>query len=259
MFLNKDQIIARGLVTGHSIANYRVASYDASVSTIINMEGKTCEKDEFKLKPQGMVYVVFNEKLNLPNDVIGFAHIKTELTRRGIMAMNTGIIDPDYKGYISTLLINFGNTDCLITKGTKAIRLTFSEIEKLKDESKEPKSSNVELQDYINEIKGKTDFLEDKFLNLSIVEKEVSSSIRKSFLQIGAIFTAASLLVSVYFNFKNSQLGEVDRSVKKYEIELQTLEQRLINVQESVSKKSDYDSSISKTLQSIQEKLKEKK
>ncbi len=40
--------------------------------------------------------------------MIGFAHVKTSLTKRGILATHTGIIDPMYDGYMSTLLINYG-------------------------------------------------------------------------------------------------------------------------------------------------------
>lgn len=229
MFLNKDEIIQKGLIENAIENQYGTASYNLTVGRIIDMDGKSfCE---FKLKPQGMIYVIFNEKINLPNCVTGFAHVKTALTRRGIMATNIGIIDPLYKGYLSTLLINFGSTEFFISKGETALRVTFSNIIA---PNKPVPQKEQDYRTYLNDTQSKTDFLDEKFLNLNNVEKEVSKVLITRFFGILAIFGAGSFLLAMYFQFKASRFGDTERAIKRYETQLnilqeqnRTLEQRL--------------------------------
>lgn len=240
MFLNKDEISQRGLIENAIEKQFGTASYNLTVCSIIDMDGKTFH--EFKLKPQGMIYVIFKEKINLPENITGFAHVKTALTRRGIMATNIGIIDPLYNGYISTLLINFGSTEFFISKGETGLRVTFSEI---KVPQKAVEMKPLDYDAYVADTKGKTDYLDEKFLNLNNVEKEVSKVLITRFFGILAIFGAASFLIAMYFQFKASKFGETDRAIKRYETELntlqeqnRTLEQRLERLTELIEQNS---------------------
>jgi deoxycytidine triphosphate deaminase len=246
MFLNIDEIKQRNVINNAVEGHFRNAGYDLTIGSIIDMDGKSLE--DFKLKPQGMIYVVFKEELKIPSNLIAFAHVKTSLTRRGIMATHIGIIDPLYEGYISTLLINFGSTDCYISKGNPALRLTFSSVKESPNMTKPEVKS---LEKYLNQTKENTDHLEDKFLNLNSVEKEVSEVLLKRFFGILAIFGVGSFLVAMYFQFKASKFGDTERSIKRYETELntlqeqnKTLDQRLERLQQSIEFKPTSDSSI---------------
>jgi deoxycytidine triphosphate deaminase len=108
MVLNHEEIKQKGIIDSPVEKEFGDGSYNLTVEKVVDMNNVV--GDSFTLKPQGMAYVVFKEKLNVPPDVIGFTHVKTTLTKLRIMATNIGIIDPNYNGYISTLLINFGKT-----------------------------------------------------------------------------------------------------------------------------------------------------
>ena len=56
-----------------------------------------------------MVWVLSKEEFNLPNTVTGIATLRTTYTKQGILALNVGIIDPNFEGPISTVLINFSD------------------------------------------------------------------------------------------------------------------------------------------------------
>jgi deoxycytidine triphosphate deaminase len=246
MFLNKDEIEKKQLVHDAVSENYRNASYDLSIVNIIDMDGKSW--DEYKLLPQGMIYVVFRERVVLPGDIIGFAHVKTSVTRNGIMATHIGIIDPYYNGFISTLLINFGNTECRFSKGKTALRLTFAPVLSPVEPNK---PELLSFEKYVEDTKDATDHLDEKFLNLNSVEKEVLSSLIKRVFSILAIFGVAGFFVSVYFQFKNSNQGEIDRAIKRFELQVNTLqeknnqlEQRLNSLNQGVYLKSDSGSKV---------------
>ncbi len=95
---------------------------------------------------------------------------------------------------------------------------------------------------YTNDAIKNTDYLDEKFLNLSNVEKDVSKTLIQRFFGILAIFSAGSFLVAMYFQFKNSQFNDTDRSIKRYEIQLnllqdqnRLLERKIDDLKDSIS------------------------
>lgn len=232
MVLNYEEIIAQKIIQDHSDECFHDGSYDLTINEIIDMNNNI--SDVFQLKPQGMVYVVFKEKLVVPQNIIGFAHVKTSITKRGIMATNIGIIDPNYVGYISTLLINFGKTDCHLKKGQPALRITFSELRE-PNVKKELKDNNLSLSKYIERTHDEITKLDVKFLNLNSVEKEVEKSVRHTIRDFVFVFTVAGFVVAAIFQFKNSEEKDVDRAINRYEVELSTVSEKNKNLQEQLN------------------------
>ena len=224
MVLNEQEIKSRNLILNSSNEYFRVGSYDLTVKEVIDMK---CNKvDKFTIPPQGMAYVVFNEIINLPPDIIGFAHVKTSLTKVGIMATNIGIIDPNYKGYISTLLINFGKNDHFINKGDSALRVTFSMISTSKPEIVSKDEDVPDYEKYVVNLQKNIVNLDEKFLNLNSIEKEVEKNVKSSVFSnirnfVGA-FTAGSFLIACVFQFLNLSRQDLKNSIERYDIQLQT-------------------------------------
>jgi deoxycytidine triphosphate deaminase/chaperonin cofactor prefoldin len=258
MFLNHEEIKLKNLIKPAIAEEFSNASYNLTVKYIIDMNGKKIE-DQYRLKPQGMVYVVFNETVTMPPDLIAFAHVKTALTKRGIMATNIGIIDPTYNGLISTLLINFGKADFVITKDDPALRISFADINAPKTLLK-VNGNNLEENVYVKNVQKDIGNLEEKFLNLNSVEKEVRDSVIASLIKIGVVFTIGAFLVGLYFQKKNSSEKDLERSIKKYEIELATLEAQnnLLNEKISAyeSKLNEKDTIFQKKLSLYQDEFK---
>jgi len=126
VLLNKNQIRAKGLIKGASDEHFRHASYDLRIGRIINHGGQ--EISETSVEPQGMVRVISSERVNLSPQVQGYAMVKTGLCDEGILAINIGIIDPGYSGFLSTTLINFGRSPYPLRVGDSFLRVTFHEI-----------------------------------------------------------------------------------------------------------------------------------
>jgi deoxycytidine triphosphate deaminase len=224
MFLNYQEIIAKGLISFSSVSEFSNASYNLTVKEIIDMNGKKTEEDNYRLVPQGMVYVVFKEVIQMPEDIIGFAHVKTSLTKRGIMATNIGIIDPTYTGLISTLLINFGKSDFIILKEDPGLRISFAKINK-PSKILEVKGNNQGEDQYIKAVQRDIANLDEKFLNLNEIENKVTKSVFTNIAKYGMIFAGFALAFTIWFQTKNSSEKDLDRSIKKYQIALETQEE----------------------------------
>lgn len=253
MFLNHEEIIALKIIENSTKNESGDGSYNLTIDQFIDMDNKL--SDSFKLKPQGMVYVVFKEKMKVPSNIIGFAHVKTSLTKLGIMATNIGIIDPNYEGYISTLLINFGKNELYIHKGEAALRCTFSKISGLSPTGENQKQA-VTKDDYIARLQKNITHLDEKFLNLSSVKAEIENNIeefiRKKIARYAILIAFIGLCASLYFNLFSFTNKKTEDAIKVYEQtvltlnennksfqeQLKTCEIKLKNIQDSLSKES---------------------
>jgi deoxycytidine triphosphate deaminase len=137
MPLNHEEIKESVQIDDGQDSGFGTASYDLHARFVIkspesdeeltrfDLERFEIGDDGFNLEPQGMVRVISREYIEMPKDVIGYALVKNTLSNSCVLAINIGIIDPSYKGPISSTLINFGHEPFRITKETQFLRLTF--------------------------------------------------------------------------------------------------------------------------------------
>jgi deoxycytidine triphosphate deaminase len=148
------QILERGLVTGGTEANLKNSTFDLTVGEIVPIGKKAIRarrKDPLMravfLEPREMVWVLSKEEFNMPADVTGFATLRTTFTKQGILALNVGIIDPLFKGPISTALINFSDRPREIRLGDKFFRVAFLPHADVSDFH--AKDENVDRSEYV--------------------------------------------------------------------------------------------------------------
>jgi deoxycytidine triphosphate deaminase len=106
MLLSGEAIRQGKLINDASEDDYRGASYDLHIGTIIDPTGEATRA--YTLPAQGIVEVISRETVSIPKNIAGFATVKTSLCNEGILAINIGIVDPLYSGLVSSFLINFG-------------------------------------------------------------------------------------------------------------------------------------------------------
>lgn len=148
-----QEILDRHLIQGGDTSNLKHSTFDLTIGAIFPM-GKIAAKNrtrsgsltEYFLEPREMVWILSKEVFNNPSTVTGIATLRTSFTKDGILALNVGIIDPMFKGPISTALINFSDRPRRISIGDKFFRIIFFEHDDvsfyhLKDE-------NLDLEDY---------------------------------------------------------------------------------------------------------------
>jgi len=228
MLLSCDQIRKRGIITHGVEDSFRFNSYDLTVGTIIKASGE--EVKEHLLQPQGVVEVIASEFVNVPQDVVGYALVKTKLCNWGILPLNIGIIDSGYQGHLSTMLLNFSNQAFRIEKGDVFLRLTFQECyvaSNFKPTDRQPYTK------YISDKKNKMIRFSNNFLNLENSIFRITNSIfNKYILQVLGV--AAVLLILYPFivllgfdyviNNKNIPSQKIEQQIEKLEQRIKQLE-----------------------------------
>lgn len=232
------------VTTSFDPGSVKGTSYDIRVGKIIwRDEKKVSESDErFLLMPQGVAELVSLERLTLPENVVGFASVKTALCDEGIMALNIGLIDPGYKGPLSTTVVNFGNREYNIERDDVMLRLTFFRCESSKA------VSNLDNDKYLKRKRQKILNFSDTFLNLKPAIEKIASGVFWKYAGISGFFLACfALLVTSGLTFlsrnvwapgdiKSSVQSEVRASkVDTLEKQIDSLRQQVTQLQKTIS------------------------
>lgn len=234
------------------IGDYRhKSSVDLTIREILFKN----KKDEVKslsqaiLKPQDSVFVISEEILHVPEGFIAYVFLKNRLSQKGFLALNTGIIDSNYNGPISTLLINFSAEEtCLpVTDSFEDkifFRVVFHEIEKdtnqqIKFTTRTPNYNVKEKYDEyrsfrISDLKKfPRTFLEPTVLKDQI-SKELTAKLSSiSITRIGIVFAGVGLFLSLisfgrdYYFSEKYDLNEFSKYKIETEVKIKNLEEKL--------------------------------
>ncbi|MEQ8281568.1 MAG: hypothetical protein RIC04_04450 [Parvibaculum sp.] len=213
----------------HPIPKPRASSVDLTIGSIITPDGRETT-DLFVLKPGHMVQVVSAEVFDLKPDVTGHVTYKTELTKNGIWALTVGIVDPGWRGPVTTTLLNFSRVDHAVSVGSKFLRVSFFQHLPV---SKEKLSSPDNLKGYLNEVRATaaTRF-PSTFLDQEKIAKEAGDTALKRiraealfwFAGIAIVFTA----IQIFLMFLNPYLPSIEnQDVRDLRLQVDKLELRL--------------------------------
>lgn len=188
--LAKTEIKAGNFLFASSPDSFRSSTYDLRIECVIDSAG-TIHYDSYILKPQEVAWVISKEILKLPDSVTVSAHIKTGLCNDGILALNTGIVDPGWEGPLSTPLLNFGKTKHVLRSGDQFLRLLFH------NHSLEPTEQVcVPKPRYIADKQDKAvRFFGDKFLDANAILKDALNA--NIFKYAGLIGIGSGLFVAI--------------------------------------------------------------
>jgi dCTP deaminase len=88
----------------------------------------TLEQAKLAVEPGEMVFVLSEERLDLPSNIIAELSPKRKMSHAGILAIGGFCIDPLYRGRLLIGLYNFSSTSFLLIPGKKVIAATFYEL-----------------------------------------------------------------------------------------------------------------------------------
>ncbi|GAA2857660.1 deoxycytidine triphosphate deaminase [Aminobacter niigataensis] len=125
MLLTDNEIRQAGVVRSGRDEHYGSTSYDLSIRSIIDSEGKLFVSEGYTVKPQEIVWVTSKERIVLNSDITAHAVIRTSLCNSGLLALNIGIVDPGWNGQLATAIINFSKSEYYLRPGEKFLRLSF--------------------------------------------------------------------------------------------------------------------------------------
>jgi len=126
MALTGHEAVKKGFVIDSDPKSVRPASYDLTIGSIL-IEGES--HAGASVKPQQTFIIVSKERVKVPAGFVAYAMPKTRLCNTGILALNTGVVDPGYDGPLSTIAINFSESHKPLCAGTPFLRLVFNSLE----------------------------------------------------------------------------------------------------------------------------------
>ena len=199
--LNANLIRDLNLISGAIPSNFRKASYDPTIWKIITPDGD--ETDSYKLPPMGIVEVVSKERFRVPPEMCCLAHVKTSLCNEGLLTLNTGIIDPEWDGRVSSFILNFGKDDRLLLSGNIFLRLTFHELSaspsvEFSAVTGEPSSDEAYIAERRRNI---VERFSPEFLNLQTIVKETVTATFDKYRQLLLFYVPIGALVLAMLTF----------------------------------------------------------
>lgn len=108
------------------------------------------EKRGLFIDPGEMVFVLTEERLDLPDNMIAELSPKRKLSHAGVLAIGGFCIDPLYQGHLLIGLFNFSSTPFPIIPGKKVIAATFFILEK--QERCKFERPEIALEDFPDEL-----------------------------------------------------------------------------------------------------------
>lgn len=111
---------------------YQPASFDLKVGTVIVPgEGKT---GRHTLDPGDIATVLTEEELNMPVDMAATVFPINNFSSQGLLVLNPGHIDPDYRGVVSIKLINLTENKEVIHQGMDIFTCLFESLARVAPE-----------------------------------------------------------------------------------------------------------------------------
>jgi len=233
--LTAKQIIDLGIVSPNNDDAVRPTTIDATIGHIITKKG-ICKEQCMNIPPRGIAWIMSQELYKLPNNITGITTLRTTWTRKGILTLTVGIVDPGYQGYLGTAVINFGKNDFPITKGDTFFRTTFFQhdevqgIDRCEDE-----------QAYLNSVLQDSAAFSDNFLTIDTLAEDLIPKIF-GFPRWGVILTAIGLVLAVFALVLppaiglNYELAQKNASVYALEKEVVSLETAITELRSDLSR-----------------------
>jgi deoxycytidine triphosphate deaminase len=182
MLIVGDEIFNRNLLQDADKKHVSNATYYLTIEKIIR-GGQDKESDSVEIAPNGIAWIVSKERFNIAsNDIIALVSLKSSLTKQGLLALDTGFVDPRFKGPIGTIVVNFSKNTVTLTKGDEFFRvLFFSHNELTGDYVSRSMTNYASVEAYANERKKEIsrDYY-STFLNLEQIKKQIQDDVLDS-------------------------------------------------------------------------------
>lgn len=228
--LTANQVVELGIVVPSSTKGIRPTTIDATIGEIITKKGLSKEHT-VNIPPRGIAWIMSKERFKLPNSVTGITTLRTRWTRKGILTLTVGIVDPGYDGHLSTAVINFGKCDFPLIKGEPFFRTAFFAHEEVIG------IDRVETEEqYRNSVIQDSATFSDNFLTMDTLADELAPKILALprwgliIALVGTLIALLGLVLPPAFGLiqevarKNAEIELLDQRVAELSTRLKVLE-----------------------------------
>lgn len=129
ILVDKDikELIARNqlIVAGYDENNLNGMSYDLTVDYTLDENGK--QHDTYELKPGETVFIRTQEKLSIPEEILGRVAEKNSRMRQGLV-VNGPHYQPGHQTYAFLRVSNISKNTITLSKGSKIAQILFEQL-----------------------------------------------------------------------------------------------------------------------------------
>jgi dUTPase len=232
--------VVRGFIDGLIPPRLRPGSFDLTVGRIV-VRGEE-RHDPVVIQPQQTFLIESEQTVTVPIGYVGYAMPKTSLCNDGILVLNTGLVDPGYNGKLSTIAINFSDSDQRIRRDTAFLRLVFHQLTGADADREDAHTQTATLDD----LKSRSRHISASFLDVpgqaDRIMRELTNDVmdrqRNAILllisTIGFLFVMWNL--GSFFLLSRQTNAIADRTAQTGSRELGALEERVKQLDERVAR-----------------------
>jgi deoxycytidine triphosphate deaminase len=228
----------------------------------------------FVIKPGAMVWVRMRERVKLPNNVCATWWQTHTLSKKGIMLINSSVVDPGYEGELACLFVNFGKVSVPISPSTIIAKLLFHNMDRsvatpytyrISDEKYDDDLYEVALSgplSFLNVADLSTELVVQKEKILKDIAEDAPKRVRRAFVWafLGLVLLVAALSFVPWLQTEISPnlKDYVDSAVDEHLVSRMTVPpaQRTTSEQtENATPSPDQFQAILKRLDTIETKL----
>jgi deoxycytidine triphosphate deaminase len=162
------------------------SSFDISVREVAHWDGENIKfSADYILRPQETVYLISEQRINVKPGYVAYVFLKNRLSQKGILALNTGIIDGGFNGPISTLITNLSKNNVPLSE-IDFFRVVFHKIDMINEEDKVI-STSYTYDNYKKIVLENMLKLPQHFLDREGLKKTIDNELSSKALNIGRV------------------------------------------------------------------------
>jgi dUTPase len=160
------------------------SSYYLTIGAIIPV-GEDAKNFDFNkppemlvIKPRQVAWVVSKEVFSIKShEITALVTLRSTFTKKGLLALDVGMVDADFEGPIGSIVINFSKNDVRLAKGDEFFRVAFMKHAEVPSEFR-PKRDRFTALEYIKDRH--SDIIVSfpaSFLNTDVLSDEMASKV----------------------------------------------------------------------------------
>lgn len=132
MLIVGEEILDQKLLNGADKSHIKNSSYYLTIGALIPVgeEAKDFDFDNpaqmLVIKPGQVAWVVSKEVFNIKShEITALVTLRSTFTKQGLLALDVGMVDPDFEGPIGSIVINFSKNEVSLQTGEEFFRVAF--------------------------------------------------------------------------------------------------------------------------------------
>jgi deoxycytidine triphosphate deaminase len=158
----------------------------------------------FVINPAETMIAITKETLNMPPDLCASYGQLNRWANRGLMVLNTSVVEPGYSGPLSCVLVNFSSQRITLSPGDPIAKLNFQTVQGKPDQLYRDKFTEEEYDQVVSKMATN---LPVSLLDISGVEERITKKVRGA-VQRSITFGGLIILVLLVWSQMEGFLSE---------------------------------------------------